>query len=515
MAETADHALYGRFLRGLAAAPNGEAIRLATDVYSYTELHELASTWAGALLNGPAGKPKAVGVLAGKSIEAYAGILAGLYAGITVVPLQPEFPPARTRQIVDAAGVDAMIVDEKGHSLLPAIFEGHPGVPVLAPNVRAPGLLTASPAGALTEPVPVEASDVAYVLFTSGSTGRPKGVPVTHANTHHYFGLLDERYDFTPDDVFSQTFDLNFDCGWFDLFCAWGTGANLTVVPPRAYRDLPAFIAERGLTVWFSTPSAIALIRKMGGLTPGSMPGLRWSFFAGEALTLADADDWQVAADSSTLENLYGPTELTITVTGHRFDRELSPQLGVNGGVPIGTVHSGHDHLLIDTDENPVEGDEGELCISGPQMATGYLDPADDEGRFLKHGGQLWYRTGDRVRRLADGQYVYLGRLDAQVQVQGWRVELAEIDHAVRSCDGVLDAVTVAADTGDGLELFVFYTGTERAPVELNRELRVTLPSGMVPKHYRHVDEFPLNSNRKTDRKELSARASSLVTAGR
>jgi amino acid adenylation domain-containing protein len=477
--------LHTRFLRGLELSGGGVAVEVGDQALTYDRLHELALLWGGALTEAGA---RTVGVLAGKGVTAYAGILAGLYAGATIVPLRPDFPAARTAQMVEAAGIDMIVADERGLTVAPE------GVPVLG-EPRASQALSAPLA---------PSSDTAYVLFTSGSTGRPKGVRIGHAAVEHYFGLLDARYDFTPDDVFSQTFDLNFDCAMFDLFCAWGAGAPAVVLPGGAYRNLPRFAAERGLTVWFSTPSAIDLVRRTGGLTPGALPGLRWSFFAGEALTVRDTADWRAAATSSIVENLYGPTELTVTVSGYRWDDVETPRVAVNGVVPIGEVHAGHDYVLLDGDDA-----EGELCIAGPQMTPGYLDPADERGRFLERDGKRFYRTGDRVRRLADG-LAYLGRLDSQVQVLGWRIELTEVEHALRDC-GIQDAVALGVAGDAGTELFVFYTGGERPVLEMVRALRAVLPEGVIPRHYRHVEEFPLNSNRKIDRKTLAARAAELL----
>ncbi|PRY01754.1 AMP-binding protein [Allonocardiopsis opalescens] len=509
-------ALHARFLRGLSAAPDRPAFYLGARSATYREVHERALLWAGALRRAAGGTPAPVGVLAGKGETAYTGILAGLYAGAVVVPLHPMFPAARTRQMLKAAGVGALITDERGGAALPELLGADHGLPVLAPaeapGAAGAGTVAARPEDALDRPCPAGTDDTAYVLFTSGSTGRPKGVPITHGSTHHYFRLLDARYDFSSRDVFSQTFDLNFDCAMFDLFCAWGAGASVVAVPPSAYRDLPAFCAERGLTVWFATPSAIGLTRRMGGLAPGSLPSLRWSFFAGEALRCRDAEDWQRAAAGSVVENLYGPTELTVTVTAHRWDPDASRKLGVNGVVPIGTLHDGHEELLIGADGEPAET-EGELCVAGPQLTPGYLDPEDGAGRFLDRDGRRWYRTGDRVRRVGGGELAYLGRLDAQVQVQGWRVELGEIDHALAGCPGVESAVTVSAAREDGVELVVFYTGRPATPAELARSLRELLPHGMIPRRYQHLDELPLNANRKVDRPVLAARAAELVGA--
>ncbi|MGK4580169.1 AMP-binding protein [Kitasatospora sp. HPMI-4] len=503
MDDTVDVALTGRFLRGLAKSADRPALSAGGTTLTYRELHERALLLAGSLLAGLPSRPAAIGVLAGKGPSAYVAVLAGLYTGITMVPLQPSFPAARTRQMIEASRVGALIADDDSLPALARLRDEGVDLPVLFPPSGQPmPAVPVDAASALAEPVAVRGEDTAYVLFTSGSTGRPKGVPVTHANTHHYFGLLDERYDFGPEDVFSQNFDLNFDCAMFDLFCAWGAGGTLTVPPPQAWRDMPQFIEANRLTVWFSTPSAIALIRRMGGLTPGAMPSLRWSFFAGEALSCQDAGDWLVAAADSTLENLYGPTELTITVAAHRWAGED----GLNGMVPIGSVHGGHDVLLVGAggQDSPAEG---ELCIAGPQLTAGYLDPGDDVGRFFDRDGRRFYRTGDRVRRADGGELHYLGRNDAQVQVLGVRVELAEVDAAVRTCPGVQDAVTVAVPAGGSVELVVYYTGEAVPPARLAAEARKSLPVAIVPKRYVRLDEFPLNPNRKIDRKQLALRA--------
>ncbi|GHB78509.1 amino acid adenylation protein [Streptomyces viridiviolaceus] len=517
--DTALDALGARFLRGLSRSPEGVAVVSGDASVTYAAAHERALLWAGALPVTDDGPRRPVGVLTGRGVHAYLGILACVYAGVPVVPLLADFPAARNRHMLQAAGVSALIVDREGLAALGAL-EIDADLPVLAvegdggitPPLRR---LVPDPARALTEPRPVASSDLAYVLFTSGSTGRPKGVRLTHGNLAHYFRLMDEWYDFTADDVFSQAANLNWDSAVSDLWCAWGAGATLVSVPGHAYRDMPAFMAEHGVSVWFSAPSAVALIRRMGGLAPGSLPSLRWTYFGGEALKCEDADDWQRAAPGSAVVNVYGPTEMTITTHRHRWDPEVSPRLGVNGVVPLGVLHEGHEQLLLGPDGRVCDGDEGELCMWGPQLGAGYLDPEHARGRYVEHGGRSWYRTGDRVRRTTGGELVYLGRMDAQVQIQGLRVELAEIDHAVRGCAGVLDAVTVTRRTeAGGTELFVFYTGTPGSAGALGRSVSRLLPAGMVPRHYHHLDEFPLNPNRKIDRLVLAQRAQELLTAG-
>ncbi|MGW2182068.1 AMP-binding protein [Streptomyces sp. NPDC001732] len=485
-ADRHDGTLTGWFLRGLALDPGAEALRVGADRVAYGELHREALALAGAVTAAvPGGRPRRVGLLAARSVTAYAGHLAAGYAGAAVVPLNPAFPAERTAQMVTAAGLDAVIVAAEGEAVLPALAEVLDRVPVVRrPSARAP----------LPEPRPAGPDDVAYILFTSGSTGRPKGVPVLHRNADAYLRFVHDRYGFHPGDVFSQTFDLTFDLSVFDLYGAWGAGGTLVCVPPTAYASLERFVAGHGITVWFSAPSLISqLSRRPRGLAAGSMPSLRWSLFCGEPLLAHDAAGWQSAAPASVVENLYGPTELTISCSVHRWDPVRSPGRCVNGMVPIGTLHPGLRHLVHD----------GELCVTGDQMFPGYLDPADDEGRFREVGGVRWYRTGDLVRELDDGELACLGRLDQQVQVNGIRVELGEVECALRRVDGIRDAVVVAV----GGELTAYLLGTARPPGELARSLAEFLPRPLVPRRFVHLDAYPLNANRKIDRKELTARA--------
>jgi amino acid adenylation domain-containing protein len=469
---------------------------------TYRQVHNMALRWAGSLVADSS--PRAVGVLAGKSVTSYVGPLAVLYAGATVVPLQPKFPAALTRRMINVAGVETLIADERGLAVLPEITDENTAVRVLDTGGftdKFPTIpVTSRPE--LSAPIQAAPSDRAYILFTSGSTGVPKAVPVLHGGFAHFFEQIDKRCDFGPDDVFAQNYDLNFDPAIQDMFAAWGAGAMMLAVPPSAYRNLPAFLAEHGVTVWHSTPSGIWMTREMGGLDKGALEGLRWSFFGGEALRCQDVADWLAAAPGSKLENLYGPTELSIGISWHRWAGEESVRRGVNGTVPIGKVHDGHDFRLV-TEQGEQSSVEGELWITGPQMTTGYLDPADDEGRFVELGGRRWYRTGDRVRANPDGELAYIGRMDSQVKVHGLRVELAEVDHVVRECDGIRDAATVTRPAVHGTELVVFYTGGEVPETTLADGVRAVLPGGAVPHRYVHLDKFPLNSNRKIDRLTL------------
>ncbi|WP_202233080.1 amino acid adenylation domain-containing protein [Actinacidiphila reveromycinica] len=504
---TAEGCLHGWFLRGVARDPDAEALRIGPHGYSYRRLHERALALAGSLVRACGGRPRRVGLLAARSELAYAGVLAAGYAGAAVVPLNPDFPAERNRRMIAAAGLDAVLVDASGRALLPELADELGAAAVIGDSDS--GDDADGDAAPLARPFTPAPDDVAYILFTSGSTGRPKGVPVLHRNVDAYLRHVHDRYAFTADDVFSQTFDLTFDLAMFDLFCAWGSGGTLVTVPPKAFMALPDFVAQHGITVWFSSPSVISLVRRLRRLVPGALSTLRLSLFCGEPLLRFDAADWQAAAPDSRLENLYGPTELTISCSAHRWDDRTSPDACVNDVVPIGTLHPGSPWVLVGPDGR-ADPESGELCVRGPQMVPGYLDPGDDEGRFLRLGGERWYRTGDLARLRPDGELVYLGRRDHQVKIRGVRVELAEVEWGLRRCTGVQDAVAVAV----GDELVAFYLGRRRPPADLIDELSAFFPRYMIPLSFVHLEEFPLNANRKTDRGALAARAARALPGG-
>ncbi|MFD3538325.1 amino acid adenylation domain-containing protein [Streptomyces sp. NPDC058662] len=485
-----EESLANWFRRGLAVNPEGVAARDATTRLTYREMDRLALALAG-LIRRTAPRAERIGVLMDRGPHAYAALLGVLYAGATVVPMNPEYPAERTRFMAESAGVQAVVADTTGRAAA-----GSWGT---VPVVRAEDWL-GSPEEGLRSPEPP--AELAYIVFTSGTTGRPKGVPIAQRNIAHYLEVIHARYAFTPDDVFSQISDLTFDLSVFDLYAAWGAGGSVVTLKPAHFLRVARFTAAHGITVWLSAPSLVALLRRNSALAPGSLSGLRWSLFCGEPLLERDAADWLRAAPGSTVENLYGPTETTITCCVHRYVPEASARLVVNGALPIGTLHPGLAAVVVDPEAPEVETpvDEGELCVTGPQTFGGYVDPADDEGRFLTHDGRRWYRTGDLVRRLPDGELAFLGRRDHQVKIRGRRIELGEVDWGLRRCAGVREAVTVLVDD----HLMGFCTGTEADPGLILKELAGILPSHSLPRRVVVLTEFPLTPNRKIDRRALT-----------
>jgi acyl-CoA synthetase (AMP-forming)/AMP-acid ligase II len=247
-------------------------------------------------------------------------------------------------------------------------------------------------------------------------------------------------------------------------------------------------------------------------LKPNSYPGLRWSLFCGEPLSVEVAHAWARAASASTVENLYGPTEATIACTAYRWQEEQSRAESCFGIVPIGAPLAAMTALVVDDALREVPaGGEGELLMAGPQVTAGYWrEPVKTRASFVVPPGRdcIYYRTGDRVSKAGpEAPLVYRGRLDHQIKILGYRVELGEVEAAIREAARV-DAVVALGwpRTASGANGIVAFVGDEDVDVDvLCRQLSARLPSYMVPRAFHLLPELPLNANGKFDRKALAA----------
>ncbi len=502
--------------------PAEVALEVAGETLRYRELLDLAERLATTLVATRGDRPSAVGLLTGRSVAAYAGYLAALRLAATVVPLNTSFPLARNLRICQSAGVDLVLADPAGRDQVRDLAARSGAASVLlesAGDGQDVAWYQAIGHEPWPEPYDGDPDAVAYVLYTSGSTGEPKGIPIRHRNLADLLPFCASRYGTGPGSRFSQNFDLTFDVSVYDMFIPWYSGAAV-IVPQVAELMNPArFVSARQLTHWVSVPSVISVSRRLRLLRPGSMPSLRWSVFGGEQVTYAAAASWAVAAPNTVIENFYGPTEVTISAVAYVLpaDQASWPPTS-NGTVPLGQPYPHMQTMIVS--EDGVPADEGELLIRGSQRSSGYVDPACNAGRFASFDGtravpydgapdpaEIWFRSGDRVR-VEDGQLVHLGRLDNQVKVRGYRVELGEIEAVLRTHPKLDDVVVLGLPATDEVVLHAAYTGSQVDPAELTALAGERLPPYMVPERYWHLDEFPLNANGKTDRFRLAARLS-------
>jgi amino acid adenylation domain-containing protein len=509
------------FLRSVRAHPSRPALAIGGLTLSYAELYARAGAIAGALPSTPPGDRPRVGILASHSEVVYEAILGVLLGGGTVVPLNPSFPAARTRQMIELAEVRTLIVDDTGERNLDQLLaSAAEPVHIVAPQGSVgrlasqwPGHRFVRPATDAFRPRETRPDDIAYLFFTSGSTGVPKGVAVLHRNATRFVDMSLERYSelgLGPNDRFSQFYDITFDSSMFDLFVCWAFGACLCCPTVIEWVNPNRFIEAQELTVIDIVPSTGHAMNRRGAWRPGRFPGLRLCRFGGEALVADLASILAAAAPNAAIDNVYGPTECTVDAAYYRWNQERSPSEAIHGIVPIGVAGPRVGLRVVDEALNDVDiGQEGELLISGPQVTPGYWkDAARTSASFINLPGStvVHYRTGDLVRRVPDGSPIpYLGRMDHQIKISGVRIELSEVEHALQQASGTSRVVALGwprtASGAGGIAAFV--AGASADLDTIRQRLRNTLPAVMVPREIRTIDTLPLNVNGKVDRKRL------------
>ncbi len=506
------------FFESATANPRALALYVSESGYSYGELASLArriAGWLGPNTGEGSGK---VGILASRTIEAYAGVLGTLWSGAAYVPIKPDTPEDRVIRILQQTKLDGLIADQAGLNILSdRVLEHAPRKILFGADAKPPqtvlGFKGTSfksfaelPDQGPEQPVPLAGDALAYIIFTSGTTGTPKGVMIETESVCQFIGLMHQRFDLHADDRVAEASELTFDASVFDMFMAWSSGSSLYVVPKEQLMAPAKFIRDHEATIWFSVPSTASFMARMKMLKPGAFPSLRISIFAGEALAVATAQAWQIAAPNSIVENFYGPTELTVDCIAQRL--EDPPYVTKNRGtMAIGTPFHGVRARIVDADLKFLPpGEEGELVVSTRQAARGYFeDPELTAARFPTLEGSRWYRTGDLAYEDASGTFHHLGRIDNQVKILGNRVELEEVEAHLREIAGTDMVAAVAWPLSDGRAtgIVAFHCAPGVTREEVREEMKKRVPDYMIPKRVHQLESLPLGATGKIDRKAL------------
>ena len=414
-----------RFIECSTQFPDNPAIFVDDRSYTYGELNGLCSAVCGLLKAHDIKKGDRVGIFTETNIYTYASVLGILSCGACYVPLNPDNPVERNAGIIADAGIKVLLYTEKedkAHEL--SVFpdtECRPLKNRVTPN---PGKLD------LVEQMH---GDLCYLLFTSGTTGKPKGVPIYHHNLSAFLDMMLEsgRYDFNRNDRFLQMFELTFDLSVFSFLVPLSVGASFYPLPQKemAYLEVADILETGEISVALMVPSVINYLKSYFGEI--NLPKMRYSLFCGEALYHETLTGWARCVPHAKIENLYGPTEATIFCLRYEWQRGESPHPQAKGIVPIGRPMEGMDAFKIN--ENSLD-EEGELCLSGEQVTLGYWNNPSKTAEVFgtTKNGKKFYRTGDLCKIDEAGNFLYLGRIDNQVKIDGHRVELEEIEFHTR-----------------------------------------------------------------------------------
>ncbi len=471
--------------QALAAQAGGQRL-------TYRELDERAQALAGQLRAHGVRSNSLVAVYLERSIEMLVAILGVWKAGGAYVPIDPEYPAERVRFMLEDTKA-LVTLTRKG--LAPAL----PASDAAVVHVDAPqGRVEPSP-GRRPEPRPMSPQQLAYVIYTSGSSGRPKGVPIKHASLFNLICWHQQAYEVKPADRATQIAGPAFDASVWELWPYLSAGASVHIADDATRLDagrMVRWLAEQQITLSFlPTPLAEAVLRENWPETAA----LRVLLTGGDKLNQRPAKKLPFR-----LVNHYGPTENTVVSTCAEVRAE-----GAQGAAPpIGRALPNTRAYVLDAHLQPVPiGVPGELILGGAQLSSGYWNRADLTAEkfiadpFHPEPGALLYKTGDLVRWLPEGELEFLGRIDHQVKLRGFRIEPGEIEAG--------EAVVIAREDIPGDKRLVAYLTTEKAPADLAEELRAllrsTMPEHMVPAAFVRLDAFPLTPHGKLDRKALPA----------
>jgi amino acid adenylation domain-containing protein len=492
------------FARQVAARPHATALSAPPVEHRYAELDAETNQLARYLLRRGVRRDEPVAVFLPRGPELIMAMLAILKAGGAYLALDPAHPDQRIRAILTDSGARLALT---GRRLAPRLPEALDRLLLDA----APAELTAERTDA-PDIVPAP-DDLAYISYTSGSTGTPKGVAVTHRNVARLVTGLDDAL-IGPGDTMLALAPAAFDASTFEVWNALCRGARLAIHPdgPVGPRELGAEVNRLGVTTLWLTAQ---LGNMVADLHPRALAGVRLLVTGGEALSGAHLRKLFAAVPGLRIVNGYGPTETTTFATTHPVD---PARLG-SGSVPIGRPVGGTRCHLVGPDDEPVPlGVVGELLVSGFGVARGYLGRPGQTARVFTpdpYGppGSRLYRTGDLARRHADGTLEFVGRVDDQVKVRGFRIEPGEVRALLLAHPDVRDAFVQARGEGVRAALVAYVVGTAE-PAAVRAYLMQRLPAALVPATFVAMDRLPMTPNGKVDHRALPEPAAARPAEG-
>ncbi len=513
--ELPDRRVHELFEERARRRPDAVAATQGDRSLTYRELNGRANRLARALLARGVSREAVVGVVTERNLDWMTAVLAIFKAGGAYLPIEPHFPADRIARTLLRAGCRLVLTERVSTAMLDQARESLPGVETLLIDAARREGHADGDLG-----IPVAPDQLAYIYFTSGSTGEPKGAMCEHAGLlNHLFAKIDDL-QIGEGDVVAQTAPQCFDISMWQLMSALLAGGRTLIVEQETVLDAQRFIdriVQGRVNVLQVVPSYLEVLASCLAQRRRELPDLRFLVATGEALKKELVERWFAVQPRIRLVNAYGLTE-TSDDTNHEIMDSVPRLARVPLGRPLANVHI----YVVDERLSPVPlGAPGEIVFSGLCVGRGYInDPERTQRAFMAdphRPGQRLYRSGDFGRWLPEGKLEYLGRRDAQVKVNGFRIEIGEIESRLLRLAGVREGAVVVAERADrSRQLVAFYRGErELDPAVMRDGLRESLPGYMIPSAFHWREALPLTGNGKIDRKALTAIARDLDRDGR
>ncbi len=472
-----------QFAKNNAFCINGE-------YFSYSEFIQRIAVISESLQNN---KENNIGLIANDDIDTYASIFAIWVTGKVYIPLSPETPEERNQNIIKQVGIKTILDSNKTQKLQSHDF--FTSMSLLNTRIQTVDFN----------------NQLAYIFFTSGSTGNPKGVTISKNNIASFVeAFWAMGYSINEADRCLQMFELTFDLSVMSYLIPLLKGACVYTIPKGKikYSYIFELLDEQELTVALMVPSILNYLRPY--FSEIDCPRLRYSLFCGEALHENIIDEWSKCVPNAQIDNVYGPTEDTIFCTRYTYNRDEKND-SHNGILSIGrSMLNNHAIVFNDINEPAGYSQIGELCLAGEQLTPGYFNNSalNKEMFFtVKHKGieTRFYRTGDLCLMRENGNIDYIGRKDSQVKIQGFRIELSEIEyHTKKAINEQFPLISIVLKNKSGNnEIAVVFESSEFELNGINEYLNSKIPPYMVPTKYYFLQQFPLNTNGKIDRKKI------------
>jgi amino acid adenylation domain-containing protein len=471
---------------------NANAFHINNSFYSYKQLSENISI-IQKLLKSEKKDSNIVGIVTNDDIETYASILAIWFSGLSYVPISSKTPKERNSNIISQAEIQTILSSSAQISNFIDIEK----VNIIYTNNQ-------KSSNSEIEIIDTQKDDLSYTLFTSGSTGIPKGVPISRKNVEafveSFFAL---NYNFDKSDRFLQMFELTFDVSVACTLIPLLVGACVYTVPSDEvkYTYIYKLLENHKITVATLVPSVLAYLKPY--FEEINLPDLKYCILTAEASYHKILTDWQKCIPNAEIWNLYGPTEATVWCLSYKWENTNDINKQYNGLIPIGSSMKNVDAIIIDEIKKIVQkGEKGELCVSGNHITKGYLkNEKRNKEVFFIIDEKRFYKTGDLSFENIYGDIMYCGRIDNQVQIQGFRVELGEIEHHTRNFTKIANVAAIAVTNEfENTEIHLYVENYIENTKIIYEYLKTKIPTYMLPSAIISLQSFPVNASNKIDR---------------